>query len=155
MPARFFPELPREARARLRKSPQPTWVLPMLATLTEERFSREGWLFEPKLDGERCLVFRRENELQLFSRNQKALNEKYPELVSPFKAQKADSYIVDGEIVTFENGVTSFARLQQRMQIQRPSAELQRRVPVSFHAFDLLYLDGFDTRQVPLRYRKE
>ena len=52
-------ELPAEAKARLRELPQPTWVAPMLATLTDERFSREGWLFEPKWDGERCLAFRR------------------------------------------------------------------------------------------------
>ena len=53
----------------------------MLATLTDEPFSREGWLFEPKLDGERCLVFRNETKLELYSRNQKLLNTKYPELV--------------------------------------------------------------------------
>src|SRR5262249_50064035 len=56
---------------------------------------------------------------------------------------------------TFENGVTSFAKLQQRMQAQRPSDELRRRIPVFFYAFDLLYVDGYDVRQVPLRYRKE
>ena len=62
---------------------------------------------------------------------------------------------MDGEIVTFERGVTSFAKLQQRMQIERPSADLRRKVPVWFYAFDLIYLTGYDTRQVPQRYRKE
>ena len=57
--------LPAEAKARLRKVPQPTWVAPMLATLTDERFSREGWLFEPKWDGERCLAFRHGRDLNL------------------------------------------------------------------------------------------
>jgi len=51
--------LPSRAKARLVKRTQPKWVAPMLATLTDERFSREGWLFEPKWGGERCLVFRR------------------------------------------------------------------------------------------------
>lgn len=127
----------------------------MLATLVDEPFSRRGWLFEPKLDGERCLVFRRATTVELYSRNQKLLNSKYPELIQPFRKQKTDCFIVDGEIVTFDGAITSFARLQQRMQIQHPSAELRKRVPVWFYAFDLLYLDAYDLRQVPLRYRKE
>src|ERR1700733_6126205 len=45
------------------------WIAPMLATLTDERFSRQGWLFEPKWDGERCLAFRRGGDVRPFSRN--------------------------------------------------------------------------------------
>src|ERR1700732_5484116 len=71
--------LPAEVRARLRSRPQPEWIAPMLATLTEERFSRQGWLFEPKWDGERCLAFRRGGDLRLFSRNRILLNDKYTE----------------------------------------------------------------------------
>jgi bifunctional non-homologous end joining protein LigD len=147
--------LPAEAKAWLRRKPQPEWVAPMLATLTDERFSREGWLFEPKWDGERCLAFRRGRELSLFSRNRILLNEKYPEITIAFDRQHIDSFITDGEIVTFKNGITSFAKLQERMQIEHPSADLLRRVPVWLYLFDLLYLDGYDTRRVPLRYRKE
>jgi DNA ligase D-like protein (predicted ligase) len=127
----------------------------MLATLAHKPFSREGWLFEPKLDGERCLVFRHDDRVELFSRNHKSLNLKYPELVKAVQVQKKAAFIVDGEIVTFDHGVSSFARLQQRMQVERPSAELRRKIPVWFYAFDLLYLASYDTRQVPLRYRKE
>jgi len=134
---------------------QPKWVAPMLATLTDERFSREGWLFEPKWDGERCLAFRLGRDLRLFSRNRKRLNEKYPEITAAFQRQEADSFIADGEIVTFKNGVTSFAKLQQRMQVDHPPADLLRKVPVWLYLFDLLYLDRHDTRQVPLRYRKQ
>jgi bifunctional non-homologous end joining protein LigD len=147
--------LPAEAKARLRKIAQPAWVAPMLATLTEERFSREGWLFEPKWDGERCLAFRRGRDLNLFSRNRKRLNDKYPEIMAAFHRQKADSFIADGEIATFKNGIISFAKLQQRMQVEHPTADLLRKVPVWLYLFDLLYLDRYDTRQVPLRYRKE
>jgi bifunctional non-homologous end joining protein LigD len=146
--------LPPEAQAKLRKTKQPHWFAPMSATLTDERFSRKGWLFEPKLDGVRCLVFRDAAKVELCSRNQKLLNSKYPELVEAFRKQKAASFIVDGEIVAFENGITSFARLQQRMQIQEPSPDLRRRVPVWFYAFDLPFLAAYDLRQVPLRYRK-
>src|SRR6266542_2235159 len=87
----LFEGLPPEAKARLRKRAQPTWVSPMLATLTDKRFSREGWLFEPKLDGERCLAFLHGHELRLFSRNRKRLNERYPEIAAAFDRQEADS----------------------------------------------------------------
>ena len=126
----------------------------MLATLSHAAFSRRGWLFEPKLDGVRCLALRSGGDIQLLSRNQKRLNEKYPELVEAFRGQPSDAFAVDGEIVTFEGAVTSFAKLQQRMQLQRPPEELRRRIPVWFYAFDLLHLKGKDTRQLPLRERK-
>jgi bifunctional non-homologous end joining protein LigD len=126
----------------------------MLATLTNERFSRRGWLFETKWDGERCLVFRRGGSLHLFSRNRILLNDRYPEITAALNRQAAVSFISDGEIVAFKDGVTSFAKLQERMQVAHPSADLLRRVPVSLYLFDLLYLDRYDTRQLPLRYRK-
>ncbi len=89
----------------------------MLATLTDEVFSRQGWLFEPKWDGERCLAFCRGRDLNLFSRNRIRLNEKYPEVVEAIYQQQTNSFIADGEIVTFEGGITSFAKLQARMQV--------------------------------------
>src|SRR4030081_2638387 len=141
--------LPAEVKARLRERAQPRWVAPMLATLTDERFSREGWLFEPKWDGERCLAFRSGGELNLFTRNRIRLNEKYPELTAAFHRQRTESFIADGEIVTFKDGITSFTKLQERMQVEHPSADLLRRVPVSLYLFDLLYLDRYDTRPVP------
>src|SRR3981189_1633449 len=61
--------LPVDAKTRLRKRAAPKWVAPMLATLTDEVFSRQGWLFEPKWDGGRRLAFRRGRDLNLFSRN--------------------------------------------------------------------------------------
>jgi bifunctional non-homologous end joining protein LigD len=156
MPGRtLFDDLPADARARLRKRTQPSWFPPMLATLVHQAFSREGWLFEQKLDGERCLVFRNGEQLNLFSRNHQLLNLRYPELVEAFQVQKEESFIVDGEIVAFKGGLTSFTKLQQRMQVQQPSAQLRRRVPVWFYAFDLMYLASYDTREVPLRYRKD
>ena len=149
-------ELPPGVKARLRKIDQPNWVAPMLATLTDKRFSRPGWLFEPKWDGERCLAFRDGRHLRLLSRNRKQLNEKYPEITAALHRQEMNSFIADGEIVAFKkNGLTSFAELQRRMQIARPPADLLLSVPVRFFLFDLLYLEHYDTRRVPLRYRKE
>src|ERR1700704_5773021 len=109
-------ELPSDIKARLRSRAQPKWVAPMLATLTDEVFSRQGWLFEPKWDGERCLAFRRGRELNLFSRNRVRLNEKYPEVVEAIHQQETTSFIVDGEIVTFDGAITSFENLQERMR---------------------------------------
>ena len=147
--------LPADLMKLLRKSEQPAWVTPMLATLTEERFSRQAWVFEEKFDGERCLVFRRGRDLSLFSRNHKRLNERYPELVAALLNQALANFIADGEIVAFKGDVTSFALLQQRMQVEHPSDQLIRRVPVRLCLFDLMYLDRYDTRQLPLRYRKD
>lgn len=133
----------------------PQFFPPMLATLTDEPFSRQGWLFEPKLDGERCIVFRRDGQVQLFSRNEKPLEQKYLELIAPLQAARKAPYILDGEIVAFDGEVTSFSKLQGRMQVAQPSAELRRQIPVFLYAFDLLYIDGYDLRGVPLRYRKD
>lgn len=127
----------------------------MLATPVEQPFSRSGWLFEPKFDGERCLAIRSGGDVQLFSRNENQLNDKYPELVTAFGKQRAVRFGVDGEIVAFDGTVTSFSKLQPRMQVRRPSEELLRRVPVWIYVFDLVHLNGYDTRQLPLRYRKE
>jgi bifunctional non-homologous end joining protein LigD len=81
-------------------------------------------------------------------------NDKYPELVKALEKERSDNFALDGEIVTFEGSVTSFAKLQQRMQQERPPAELRRKIPVWFYIFDLLYLDGHDTRSLSLRERK-
>src|ERR1700716_4543178 len=97
--------LPAEAKARLRERAQPKWIAPMLATLTDERFSRDGWLFEPKWDGERCLAFRRGQDLNLFSRNQIQLNAKYPEVVEAIYQQETTSFIADGELVAFDGAI--------------------------------------------------
>lgn len=126
----------------------------MLATLTEERFSRKGWLFETKFDGERCLALRCGSKVELWSRNQKQLNGRYPELVTAFRNQKGERFAVDGEIVAFEGDATSFSKLQLRMQVRDPSEELRREIPVLMYVFDLLHLDGYDTRQLPLYSRK-
>src|SRR3981189_676225 len=147
--------LPAEAKARLRKGAQPIWVAPMLATLTDEVCSRQGWLFEPKWDGERCLAFRRGRDLNLFSRNRIRLNAKYPEVIEAIHQQETTFFIADGEIVTFDGAITSFAKLQARMQVRHPSADLIRKVPVWFYLFDLLYLDRYHILPVTLPYRKQ
>ena len=126
----------------------------MLATLVDHAFARDGWLFERKLDGERCLALKQGTDVRLFSRNQKPLNGTYPELVEALAAQDSQSFAVDGEVVAFEGRQTSFSRLQRRMQITDPRQARLSGVPVFYYAFDLLHLDGYDTTGLPLRERK-
>lgn len=133
---------------------QPEWVAPMLATLTEDRFSDPDWLYERKLDGERCLVFRTANGVRLLSRNRKELNNHYPELVEALAEQANEDFVVDGEIVAFEGGRTSFSRLQGRMQVNDPDAARRTGVKVFLYVFDVLHLDGDDLTGLPLRRRK-
>lgn len=146
--------LPAPARAKMRKRRMPRWMEPMAATLTEERFSDPGWLFEPKLDGVRCLAFRDGRTVRLLSRNKLPQNAHYPELARAFAEQPADSFIVDGEVVAFEHGRPSFARLQQRIGQTDPDAARKTGVAVYFYAFDVPYAGGYDLTQLSLRYRK-
>jgi bifunctional non-homologous end joining protein LigD len=143
-----------DARRRLRRAPPPDWVAPMLATLTDRRFSDPAWLFERKLDGERCLAFRHGADIRLLSRTRQPLGRTYPELVDALAAQEVDDFVVDGEVVAFEGRRTSFARLQQRLGITDPAAARHSPVAVYFYLFDLLHLDGYDTTALALRDRK-
>ncbi len=146
--------LPPDIRKRARKRSQPAWVAPMLATLVDKPFSAEDWIFEPKLDGVRCLTFRNGKTPCVLSRNRLPLNQTYPELIPPLAEQATQSYITDGEVVTFRGEVTSFSQLQRRMQLRDPEQALRVGVDVFYYLFDLLYLNGFDLREVPLIHRK-
>jgi DNA ligase D-like protein (predicted ligase) len=143
-----------EQKRRLKAVPPPDRLAPMLATLTERRFSDDAWIFERKFDGQRCMVFRKNDTVQLLSRNRKVLNSAYPELVEAFAGQEARDFIVDGEIVAWEENITRFSRLQERMGITNPEKAKQSLVTVTIHLFDLLYLDGYDTTGIELRARK-
>lgn len=150
----IFDTLPGSAREKLQEVEQPEWLDPMLATLTDDYFSDEAWIYERKLDGERCLVFRHGDDLRLMSRNRKELNVRYPELEEALSGLEPQQFIVDGEIVTFEGKRTSFSRLQQRMHIQDRQEALESDIVVYYYVFDLLYLGGYDTTQLSLRERK-
>ena len=134
---------------------QPDWVEPQLATLTRDRFSGPAWMYERKLDGERCLAFGRGGQVHLLTRNRKSADAAYPELVEALARQEAGDFIADGEVVSFDGGQTSFAHLQQRIHVGHPSAELRARIPVFYYLFDIMYSGGRDVRERPLRERKE
>lgn len=141
-------------RDRLEKGPQPDWTAPMLARLTDKRFSDPDWIFERKFDGERALAFRDGDRVRLMTRNRKQIGDTYPELVDALARQRCTDFIADGEIVAFEGNLTSFSRLQQRMQITDPEEARASRVAVTFYLFDLLHLDAHDITVLPLRTRK-
>ena len=155
MPGSPIDRLPVDVRQDGVKAPFPRWIEPMLATLTEERFSRDDWIFERKFDGERCLAFRNGGDVRLLSRNKKNLNDTYPELVDAMKKQRVEQFVVDGEIVAFEGDITSFGRLQNRMQISDAGEARRSDVAVYYYLFDICYVDGYDLTRVELRHRKE
>ena len=134
---------------------QPGWVDPELATLTQDRFSDPGWMFERKLDGERCLAFRAGSQVRLMTRNQKEATSTYPEVTEALAVQRASDFIIDGEIVAFDGGQTRFARLQQRLGVRHPGPDLRAEVPVCYYIFDVLWAGGGDVRSLPLRERKQ
>ena len=134
---------------------QPDWLDPELATLTQDRFSDPAWIFERKLDGERCLAFRSGGGVRLMTRNQKDDTTTYPELTRALAAQRDGDFIIDGEIVAFDGTQTRFARLQQRLGVRSPGPDLLAEVPVYYYIFDVLWADGRDVRPLPLRERKQ
>ena len=118
----------------------------MKAVLWDDAFSDPGWIYERKLDGVRCLAHRDKRGVRLVSRTDRSMNGDYPELVAALEAEPRGDFVVDGEVVAFgSRGVTSFSRLQRRHR---------ERVAIFYYVFDLLRLDGEDTRDLPLRERK-
>src|SRR5437867_1145153 len=94
--------LPDAERRKVKRTPPPAWTPPMLATLTDERFSDPNWFYERKLDGERCLSFRTDRRVRLLSRNRKPIDAHYPEVAEALSAQPGRSFVADGEVVAFE-----------------------------------------------------
>jgi bifunctional non-homologous end joining protein LigD len=132
----------------------PGWLEPELATLTRDRFSDPAWIFERKFDGERCLAFKSGRQVKLMTRNQNEETSTYPEITRALTAQRADDFIIDGEIVAFDGSQTKFALLQQRLGVRHPGPDLLAEVPVYYYIFDVLWAGDRDMRPLPLRERK-
>lgn len=140
---------------KLNKTSFPKWIDPMLATLTHDYFDYENWIYERKLDGERCIVYCDENKsIKLMSRNKKELNHRYPEIVKALESLSESSYILDGEIVAFDGKVTSFSKLQGRMHLSEDDDVEDSDIDVFYYAFDILYIDKYDVRDISLKERK-
>jgi bifunctional non-homologous end joining protein LigD len=119
----------------------------MLATLTDRRDFGDDWLLERKFDGERCVARKRGGDVRLESRTGKDLTSTYPEVREAVAAQQARELLLDGEVVAYDGEQTSFGRLQQRLGIRNPSADLIAENPVVYTIFDLLEVDGEDLTQ--------
>src|SRR5258707_13594739 len=130
-------------------------LLPMLAKRVDELPPGDDWIFEPKWDGFRTLIFRDGDELFIQSRDGKPLDRYFPELVAVLKAQLPERCVLDGEIVIARDGRLDFEALQLRLH---PAAsrvnKLAGELPASVVFFDLLALGDDDYRDIPFSERR-
>jgi ATP-dependent DNA ligase len=127
----------------------------MLAKLSRELPEGDGWFYEPKWDGFRCIVFRDGDDVELGSRNERPLTRYFPELVEALRANLPERCVLDGEIVIATPTGLDFDALQQRIHpAQSRITRLAAETPASFVAFDLLALDQTDVREEPFAKRR-
>src|SRR5579871_2935110 len=128
----------------------------MLAKRVEELPAGDNWIFEPKWDGFRALIFRDGDEVFIQSRESKSLNRYFPELIDPLREQLPERCALDGEIVLAHDGALDFEALQMRIH---PAASrvkmLAQQVPASIVFFDLLCLGDADLRGEPFEKRRQ
>ncbi|MEM8621167.1 MAG: ATP-dependent DNA ligase [Actinomycetota bacterium] len=130
---------------------------PMLAKLARTIPAGDDWLFEPKWDGFRCLVFRDGDRLEMYSRRRRPLDRYFPELLDPLRAALPERAVIDGEIVVADRDGRGldFDALLQRIhpatsRIERLAAE----TPASFVAFDVIAVGGTDLRDELMTARR-
>jgi ATP-dependent DNA ligase len=127
----------------------------MLAKRVDELPAGENWIFEPKWDGFRALIFRDGDEIHIQSRDEKPLNRYFPELVEALRAQLPTRCALDGEIVIAKDSALDFEALQLRLH---PAASrvkmLSQQIPASVVFFDLLCVGDRDLRGEPFEKRR-
>jgi ATP-dependent DNA ligase len=130
-------------------------VLPMLAKRVGELPSGGSWIFEPKWDGFRALVFRDGDEILIQSRDEKSLNRYFPELIEPLRSQLPARCVLDGEVVVAKDDALDFDSLQLRIH---PAASrvklLSQEIPASIVFFDLLAEGDRDLRGMAFQERR-
>jgi DNA ligase D-like protein (predicted ligase) len=124
---------------------KPDFVPPMLAKLVTEAPAGEGWVYERKLDGLRCIAVRSGERVELWSRSRQSFTARFGGIVEAMRRLPVDDVVLDGEIVALEGDRTSFALLQRPGSTATPL----------LYAFDVLHLDGADLRAAPLLDRKK
>ena len=125
-------------------------VEPMLAKAVDGLPSDDGWLFEPKWDGFRALVFRDGDTVYTQSRDLKPLDRYFPELAEPLRASLPERCVLDGEIVIARDGALAFEALLLRIHPAESRVRmLAAESPASYVAWDLLALDDEDLRATP------
>jgi bifunctional non-homologous end joining protein LigD len=124
----------------------PVNLTPMLATLVDKPFDREGWMYEVKWDGYRALGFINKGKVELKSRNNKSFNDKFYPITDALSKWKIN-VVIDGEVVVVaENGISNFGNLQN----WRSEADGE----LLFYVFDILWYEGRDLTGLPLIERK-
>ena len=129
---------------------------PMEAKLADALPSGDGWQYEPKWDGFRCLAFRDGDEVRLQSKSGKPLERYFPEVVDFLLGVEADRFVVDGELIIPVDGILSFEALQLRLhpadsRVQRLASE----TPAQLMLFDLLFHKETNYLQAPLWRRRQ
>jgi ATP-dependent DNA ligase len=131
-------------------------ILPMLSKRIGELPAEGTWIFEPKWDGFRTVIFRDGDEILIQSRDEKSLNRYFPELLEPLRTQLPARCVLDGEIVIAQNGGLDFEALQLRIH---PAASrvrlLSQQCPASIVFFDLLCDGDRDLRSMPFQSRRQ
>src|SRR5450432_3337939 len=127
----------------------------MLSKRIGELPAEGAWIFEPKWDGFRTLIFRDGDEILIQSRDEKPLNRYFPELIDPLRAQLPDRCVLDGEIVIAKNAGLDFDALQLRLHPAASRAKLlSQEIPASIVFFDLLCEGNRDLRGEPFQSRR-
>jgi len=130
-------------------------ILPMLAKRVSELPVAGTWIFEPKWDGFRALVFRDGDEILIQSRDEKPLNRYFPELIDPLRSQLPDRCVLDGEIVVAKGARLDFDALQLRIHPASSRVSLlSREIPASIVFFDLLCNGDEDVRSAAFAERR-
>jgi len=135
------------------KNPVPA---PMEALLAAELPEGNGWQFEPKWDGFRCLAQRDGGEVTLTSKSGKPLARYFPEVVDMLSSVKAKRFLLDGELIIPVGDSLSFDALQMRLHpAESRVRKLSKETPAELMVFDLLELDGESLTDLPLRQRRK
>ena len=130
-------------------------LMPMEARIADDLPAGEGWQFEPKWDGFRCLVFRNGGDVHLQSKSGKPLHRYFPEVMESVLAMKADRFVADGELVIPVGGVLSFDALQMRLHpAESRIRKLSEQTPAQLMLFDLLFSKETSYVDAPLEFRR-
>jgi ATP-dependent DNA ligase len=130
-------------------------VLPMLAKRVSELPPGDNWIFEPKWDGFRTLVFRDGDEVFIQSRDEKPLNRYFPELIEPLKRQLPERCVLDGEMVIARDGCLDFEALQLRLHPAESRVKLLAvQTPASLVFFDVLCVGDRNLCSAPFAERR-
>src|SRR4051794_31529473 len=127
----------------------------MLAQRVTELPVGDAWIYEPKWDGFRALIFRDGDDILIQSRDEKPLNRYFPELIEPLRSQLPPRCVLDGEVVIVRSSGLDFDALQLRLH---PAASRVRmlagQTPASVVLFDILSIDDRDLRTESFRMRR-